>query len=150
MKSYNGFSPTQRMKAFRWLKDQQAKGKRQTTPSFCEVCSQDKGLLMYHSEDYSEPFGSHIGQFGLCYVCHMMIHCRRNKKAWYMYKKMISSGFRHEPYYKMDWNKFNANILQCKHYYWEPANVLLSEPTILDNIEKGVYIEYKLGNNEKI
>jgi hypothetical protein len=27
-----------------------------------------------HSEDYSEPFGDHIGAYGLCRGCHVMIH----------------------------------------------------------------------------
>jgi len=150
MNSYNGFEPKQRMKAFNWLKEQIANGKRQERPNYCEVCSQDQGILMYHSEDYSEPFGDHIGQFGLCYVCHMMIHCRRNKRSWNNYKKYIKTGLRHKPYYKNDWNRFRADILLEKKYEWEGQNPLLSEPNILDKIEKGEYLNYSLGNSGKI
>lgn len=48
---------------------------------------------MPHSEDYSEPFGDNIGEFGLCYLCHMMIHCRfYNRLAWAAYRDTIRSG----------------------------------------------------------
>ena len=150
MNSYNGFTPAQRMKAFNWLKKEISMGNRDEKPSYCEVCSQKEGVLMYHSEDYSEPYGDNIGAFGLCYVCHMMIHCRRNKKSWNSYKEYIGTGLMHKAFYKNDWNAFRGNILLMKKYVWEMANPLLSEPVILDNIEKGIYIDYDLIKSEKI
>src|ERR1700737_880157 len=39
-----------------------------------------------HSENYSEPFGDHIGEHGLCYRCHQMIHNRfRHAETWAIY-----------------------------------------------------------------
>ena len=76
MNSYNGYSGAQRLKALAWIKKEWANGTRPAKPCSCDVCGQTEGLLMWHSEDYSAPFGDNIGRFGLCYTCHMMIHCR--------------------------------------------------------------------------
>jgi len=64
---YNGFAPKERDDAFKWLKQQIAEGKR-ILSTICEACGADKGLP--HSEDYSEPFGDHIGAYILCGRCH--------------------------------------------------------------------------------
>lgn len=92
MNSYNGFSPNERTKALRWLRAEYAAGRR-TPPIVCEVCTQAEGIIEAHSEDYSEPFGPHIGAHGLCYRCHMMLHCRfKNREAWEVYKAHIREG----------------------------------------------------------
>lgn len=76
MNSYNGFTPAQRTAALRWLNGEYAAGRR-VRPTSCQVCGQTEGLIEAHSEDYSgPPYGDNIGAFGLCYRCHMMIHCR--------------------------------------------------------------------------
>lgn len=112
MNSYNGFSPNQRMKALRWLRDQQAKGLRDQKPVSCDVCHQTEGLLDFHSEDYSEPFGPNIGEYSLCYICHMMIHCRfRNRASWNIYKKYLREGKQFKPYYFRDWQNFKKDCL---------------------------------------
>ena len=92
LKTYNGFNHDQRMRALRWLKIEYAAGRR-TRPFRCDACGQDEGVIEAHSEDYSEPFGDHIGQNGLCYRCHMMIHNRfKNPEAWTIYKQHIRQG----------------------------------------------------------
>jgi hypothetical protein len=92
LKTYNGFDHDQRMKGFRWLQGEYAAGRR-TKPIICDACGQTEQPITAHSEDYSEPFGDHIGQHGLCYRCHMMIHCRfKAPEAWETYKLHIRQG----------------------------------------------------------
>lgn len=92
LKTYNGFDHAQRMAGFRWLNGEYAAGRR-TKPTVCEVCGQTEGPITAHSEDYSMPFGDHIGRHGLCYRCHMMIHCRfKAPQAWDTYKRHIRDG----------------------------------------------------------
>lgn len=98
MSSYNGFTDAQRDKAYRWFMDEIKAGRRVKRPTVCCACGQKEGLLEFHSEDYSEPYGAHIGAWGLCYRCHMMIHCRfRNKKAWTKYRQAVAAGITFEP-----------------------------------------------------
>jgi hypothetical protein len=93
MNSYNGFSPTQRTRALRWLNAEYAAGRR-SRPTSCQACGQTEGLLEAHSEDYSgPPFGANIGRFGLCYRCHMMVHSRfRARRAFELYAHSIDRG----------------------------------------------------------
>ncbi len=94
MNSYNGFSPKQRYRALDWLKAEYKAGRRHR-PRVCDACGQTEGVIEPHSEDYSEPFGDHIGAFGLCYRCHMMIHCRfRNRQVWDAYRQAVREGKR--------------------------------------------------------
>ncbi len=98
MKFYNGFSPAQRLKALKWLRNEQAHGRRQSKPKVCMACGQTEGLLQEHSEDYSEPFGSHIGSYEFCYRCHITLHCRfSSHTAWEKYKEFLRAGYRWEP-----------------------------------------------------
>lgn len=97
MNPYNGFTPSQRVKALKWINGEYAAGRR-TRPTECEACGQTDGKLQAHSEDYSEPYGDHIGKYGLCYTCHMMIHCRFSAPvAWDNYRWAIRSGYRTAP-----------------------------------------------------
>lgn len=91
--SYNGFSPAQRTAALRWLNREYAAGTR-TRPTSCDVCGQTRGLIEAHSEDYSgPPYGPNIGAFGLCYRCHMMIHCRFSAPdAFEAYVQSLEAG----------------------------------------------------------
>jgi len=92
LKTYNGFHHNQRMRALYWLRGEYAAGRRQR-PLGCDACGQTEGVIEAHSEDYSEPFGDHIGRFGLCYRCHMALHCRfKNLEAWETYKQHIRDG----------------------------------------------------------
>lgn len=113
MKSYNGYSPTQRMQAFNWLKYEMQVGRRKQ-PCKCEVCGQTKGKIMYHSEDYSEPFGDHIGAYELCFTCHMMIHCRfRNPSIWKQYIELIKNGLQVQDV--NNWFQFKRKFLDKKY-----------------------------------
>lgn len=92
MNSYNGFTPSQRMKALTWLKGEWAAGRR-VKGCKCDACGQTEGRIDAHSEDYSAPYGDHIGKYTFCYRCHMMIHCRfKNPVAWHIYKQHIREG----------------------------------------------------------
>jgi len=92
LKTYNGYHHSQRMRALYWLRAEYAAGRR-TPPVVCDACGQTEGPITAHSEDYSEPFGDHIGQYDVCYRCHMMIHCRfKNPQAWETYKMHIREG----------------------------------------------------------
>jgi hypothetical protein len=89
---YNNFTSQQRTRALRWLNAEYAAGRRHR-PTRCDVCHQTEGPIERHSEDYSFPFGDHIGQYGLCYRCHLMIHCRfKNPEAWENYKRHMHQG----------------------------------------------------------
>lgn len=82
------------MRALKWLKGEYAAGRR-TPPVKCDVCGQTEGIIEPHSEDYSDPFGDNIGQFGLCYRCHMIVHCRfRGDTAFREYARVLASGQR--------------------------------------------------------
>lgn len=112
MKSYNGFDHSQRTAALRWIKKEWAEGRR-ALPSKCCVCGQAKGIIDAHSEDYSRPFGAHIGQFELCFRCHMMIHCRfRNPKAFATYCEALAKGIRFAPMYSRNFGAF------CNDHLW--------------------------------
>lgn len=112
MNSYNGFSPAQRYKALAYHKAQIKSGAKAPKPKMCDGCGTERGFLAWHSEDYSEPFGPHIGEYGVCYRCHMHIHCRfKNPKAFAKYAEVIESGYRFVPYISSNWERFKAENL---------------------------------------
>tara|TARA_R110001592_G_scaffold171235_1_gene409453 strand:+ start:18973 stop:19401 length:429 start_codon:yes stop_codon:yes gene_type:complete len=142
MNSYNGFTANQRMKAFKWLMEKITRKEIPPKPDKCDVCGQTKGHIEYHSEDYSAPFGEHIGQFGLCYTCHLMIHCRKNSKStWLDYIQSITDGKRYEPFYYKAWVDFKQKCLIDKFANMKYEIVEGNNSEILTNIEKGVYIK---------
>lgn len=97
MKPYNGFTPADRSRALRWLNAEYAAGRR-TRPTRCDACGQMDGLIEPHSEDYSAPYGDNIGAFGLCYRCHMILHCRFNQPvAFQLYVETVLRGVRWPP-----------------------------------------------------
>lgn len=111
MDEYQGFTHRQRMKALRWLNREYAAGRR-TRPTECDGCGQTEGIIEAHSEDYSEPFGDHIGGLGLCYRCHMALHCRlKAPEAWKLYRQAICCGVRFKPFEKRNWYGFRAQHL---------------------------------------
>jgi hypothetical protein len=92
MNPYNGFTSAERTRALAWLKGEYAAGRRHR-PIVCDACGQTEGPIEAHSEDYSFPYGDHIGKYGVCYRCHMTIHCRfKNPVAWGIYKQDIRLG----------------------------------------------------------
>jgi hypothetical protein len=113
LKTYNGFDHNQRMKGYRWLQGEYAAGRR-ARPTVCDACGQDEGPIEAHSENYSSPFGDHIGRHGLCYRCHMAIHTReKNPEAWTAYKHHVAIGRIFYPIGK-NFQRFCAETLRRK------------------------------------
>ena len=112
MKDYNGFTGAQRDRAQRWLNVQWASGKLQR-PMRCVACGQTEGVIDAHAEDYSEPFAAgKTDGFHLCFVCHMMVHCRhRNQSAWREYRQFVESGGQAKPFRGRDWPGFQKVFL---------------------------------------
>lgn len=112
MNSYNGYTPSERTRALKWFRARQAEGFKARHPDKCDMCGQTHGHLEWHSENYSEPFGEHIGEFGLCYMCHMMIHCRfKSSKAWNMYGLSLREGKLFNSLGGRNWVKFKQKCL---------------------------------------
>ena len=113
LKTYNGFNHDQRMKGYRWLQGEYAAGRR-ARPTVCDACGQTEGPIDAHSESYAEPFGDHIGRYGLCYRCHMAIHTReKNPEAWTAYKRHVALGRIFHPIGK-NFRRFCRETLQRK------------------------------------
>ena len=111
MKAYNGFSPKLRLESLAWIKEQYALGKL-NKPAQCCACGQTAGIIDWHAEDYSKPFGDHLLKFPLCYVCHMIIHCTLNDpERFKMYHEAIMSGYRFNAYYSRDFDRFKNEFL---------------------------------------
>jgi hypothetical protein len=112
VKPYNGFSPRARRAALTWLKREYAAGRR-TPPTVCDACGQHEGVIDAHSEDYSTPFGDHIGRYALCYRCHMAVHCRfgRGWRQWDVYRRLIAAGAVLRPFYTRSFGRFAAEHL---------------------------------------
>ena len=112
MKDYNGFASSQRNKAQRWLNAQWARGSL-PRPVRCVACGQDQGVIDAHAEDYSEPFAPcKTDGFHLCFVCHMMVHCRhRNEARWQEYRQHVETGSRPKAFVRRDWPRFQKGFL---------------------------------------
>src|ERR1700722_17181014 len=57
----------------------------------CCACGQAAQPIDVHAEDYSEPLRKDVTDgFHLCFICHMMVHCRhRSQEAWRLYRHMV-------------------------------------------------------------
>ena len=112
MNPYNGFTGAQRDKAQRWLNQQWALGALKR-PIECVACGQDQGVIDAHAEDYSEPFRAGVTDaFHLCFVCHMMVHCRyRNEPVWRNYRDCVEFGFRARAFFNRNWPGFQKEYL---------------------------------------
>lgn len=78
----------------------------------CDACGQDAGVIQPHSENYSAPYGDHIGEHGLCFTCHMMIHCRfRSPAAWQAYRAAIREGWIFKPFHCKAFHAFAGAFL---------------------------------------
>ena len=108
-KPYNGFKAEQRTRADTWYNKQKEIGAIVVAETCC--CCSSPIKVNGHSEDYTEPFGPHIGAFDLCWICHMMIHCRHdNPKRWAQYIDVIESGL-YFHFRGVHWNQFAVMFL---------------------------------------
>lgn len=134
MNSYNGFTPEQRYKALAWIKREWAEGRR-ARPTMCEVCGQADGVVEAHSEDYSAPYGDHIGRHSLCYRCHMMVHCRfKNAAAWHAYQQQMREGLRFAAMPTRNFQQFARQHLQEMGLRVPHTTHALRERTMLDSL----------------
>lgn len=137
MKSYNGFPPEQRIRAQRWLNAEYASGRR-IRPTVCAACGQHEGLIDSHAEDYSEPFGDHTDAYPLCYVCHMMLHCRfAAPAAWDTYREAVRDGYQAPAQKTRDFQKIRR-ILAGYTPLWRECKNAPCERTVLDDISDGI------------
>lgn len=136
---YNGFSPQQRARGGNYYNKQKKAGLR--NPTVCQACGQTGGVNG-HSEDYSEPFGPHIGEYELCYTCHMMVHCRtRNPLAWKAYREAVEAGATFEANLTRNFRGFCASFLTHRPL---PKPAAMREPParrVLQEIEEGVALK---------
>lgn len=98
MNPYRGFSPEVRSRSGRWLYAEIRAGRVPAGPPRCQACGQNAGVLEWHAEDYSEPFGPQTWAYGVCYPCHMALHCApKNPAFWAFYKRVLATGRRSRP-----------------------------------------------------
>ena len=109
---YNGFSPQERMKGGKIINEAIKKGELKDLRLMkCERCGQDKGVRVYHCEDYS-PENILNDVVCLCYKCHMQIHTNkayRNTKRYKKYEKDINNGLIYPPVYTKWWSEEYEN-----------------------------------------
>lgn len=111
MAEYNGFSESQRQKAQRWLR-REIELRHIPKPTRCQNCGQAEGVIQYHAEDFNEPFGAHLYQYQLCYVCKMMLFCRfRCRKAFNRYCDDLRKGKNFIPFVVPSWDRFKNLFL---------------------------------------
>lgn len=142
---YNGFSPQSRSAGGRWYRSMRAQG-RLLLDDRCYTCGSPQ-RVNGHSEDYSAPYGAHIGAFDLCWLCHMMIHCRhRNGKRFDDYVRLVDAGLRFDCD-GMQFDDFTRDFLAVTVLPERRAIVVNNwEPTVfLTDIRSGRYNPNKGG-----
>lgn len=110
MKSYNGFTPAQRIQGDAIVKEAIARGELPPlSEQKCCLCGQTKGILHYHQEDYS-PDKVVASSRPLCWVCHMMLHSRFSHPLSFgkymidvtMYGKRVAPTYRPDDFNKLE------------------------------------------------
>ena len=116
MKSYNGFSPKERLEGDKIIKQAIKDGiLKPLDECSCALCGQDKGIRHYHNEDYSKE-NVVKDAICVCWRCHMMIHCRfKHKEAYIKYAKEIKSGKKYPPVYKNDFSILEENGIKYEN-----------------------------------
>ena len=111
---YNGFSPEEREEGGRIIKEAVRNGVIPDERLMkCERCGQDKGIRVYHCEDYS-PENILNDLTCLCWRCHMQIHSKfKDSYEWRKYEEDINNGKRYPPVYNKYWTKaYEKNFLR--------------------------------------
>lgn len=84
---YNGFTPAERAKGGAAYNAAIRSGVVKS-PTQCEACQAAEGVTG-HNEDYETP----LQFFEVCFLCHMMIHCRyRDVGRWQLYLSLLDEG----------------------------------------------------------
>lgn len=134
--SYNGFDAEQRTRADAWYNQQKADGAIVVAAMCCTCSSRDR--VNGHTEDYSEPFGAHIGAFDLCWICHMMVHCRhRNPRRWAQYINVLEAGWYFD-WPTLDWQHFVPMFLGSE-FVGERTEQAHEPSVLIRDISMGVY-----------
>lgn len=113
MKSYNGFTPAQRMAGDKILKKAIEDGIiKSPMEQACCMCGQDKGIRHLHCEDYS-PNNIIKDARCLCWRCHMMLHGRySHPNSWSKYVIDVSIyKKRFAPVYRHDFKVLDENMI---------------------------------------
>jgi len=139
LNSYNGFTAAERSAAYRWFKLAWASGAIVPDLSQCCACGQTEGWKEPHNEDYSKPYGPHLGAFVFCYRCHMLVHCRfRNAQVWDDYRAAVRLGLRAEALFTRDWwavvRQLNGTVPEYTQH-----DPLFRQ--VLDEISSGIYLD---------
>lgn len=96
MRNYKQWTPKERMDSYKLTKKAIANGVIPPA-TVCNRCGQDKGIVMYHNEDYSDPI-KYLES--LCWRCHQIHHSEHiNKEACDKYWEEIRNGKKYAPIY---------------------------------------------------
>ena len=110
----------------------------------CRACGQEHGPIDYHAEDYSKPFGAHLTELPLCYLCHMLIHARfRHPAQWDSYREKIAAGMQFTPLSSRGYGLFLAFLTTLQ----TGANHQVVNPPadlVLDKIDADHYLRASL------
>lgn len=130
---YNGFTPAERAKAAAWAKKEWMAGRLPTPSHACCVCGQSEGIVEPHSEDYSEPYGPHVGAFAVCYRCHQLMHARfRNPGAFRWYTEQVRGGAQFAPATERDYGRYIVPLLTQREKPTRHADETFSpDPAVL-------------------
>ncbi len=135
---YNDFPPNVRTKAGQWYRRQIASGLLVVDDN-CMTCGSPQRVAG-HSEDYSSPYGPHIGAFDICWFCHMMIHCRkRSAIAWDRYMGAVEDAGLWFPCNGYDFERFKAEFLANKFPMLHSETAESPRLVSLADIHHGVY-----------
>lgn len=101
MKDYKQWTAKERYASLKLTKKAIADGTIPPATKCCK-CRQEKGIIQYHNEDYSDPIKFLLQ---LCWRCHMILHSQyRNPEACRLYWERIAKGEQDAPVYKHDFN----------------------------------------------
>ena len=97
MQSYNGFTKEQRAKKQSYYRKFLKSGLIKKPVGKCMMCGDSKNKVVYHDEDYGEPFDENSWSPPKCYIlcrtCHDRIHKRfASPERWKAYIAHIRRG----------------------------------------------------------
>lgn len=136
--TYNGFGSAIQDRATKFMFQRIRRGEIPNYPEQCMACGQTEGIIQYHAEDYSEPFGDHITAFHFCYTCHSFLHRRDKFRAkWDEYRRMVREGWRFVNFPRFDFHGFRRVYLMQEPDRWPKDQYEPPERFWLDEIDAG-------------